>query len=94
MNLNTIPSSLITKELSSRWEYAGSELYSSMVPSYYRGCHGAGTFDLTMKGWKDDLIHRLREVRENTTQNPNLSVVMFGNKNDLEEERVGAQEGS
>ena len=45
-------------------------------------------FDLTMKGWKDDLIHRLREVRENTTQNPNLFVVMFGNKSDLEKERV------
>ena len=45
-------------------------------------------FDLTMKGWKDDIIHRLREVRENTTQNPNLFVVMFGNKSDLEKERL------
>jgi len=74
------------------WDTAGQERYHSLAPMYYRGAAAAIiVFDIT----SPDSFERAKKwVQELQKQgNPNLVMVLAGNKADLEEKRsVPAEE--
>jgi Ras-related protein Rab-2A len=68
------------------WDTAGSENYRSITRSYYRAAAGAVlVYDITRRQTFDHLGEWLDEARING--NPNISVVIVGNKLDLHSER-------
>lgn len=73
------------------WDTAGQENFRSITRSYYRSAIGALlVYDITNK---DSFIHVknwLEEVKLNG--NPYMEILLVGNKNDLEEERVVSYE--
>lgn len=76
------------------WDTAGQESYLSITRSYYRGADGCLlVYDSTKRASFDALPMWLNEARQNAN-NPNLIVLLIGNKNDLIEEReVSKEEG-
>lgn len=75
------------------WDTAGQEAFRSLVRSYYRGTLGCLlVYDITRRETFDNLDLWLSELRAHV---PNVSIVLVGNKNDLEIQReVGYQEGA
>jgi Ras-related protein Rab-2A len=69
------------------WDTAGQENFRSITRSYYRSAIGALlVYDITRK---DTFIHVrnwLEEVKSNGNQY--MEILLVGNKNDLEDERV------
>ena len=73
------------------WDTAGQERYHSIAPLYYRGANGAiVVYDITnkqsfqrAKGWVNEL---------KKTRNPDLVMVLSGNKADLASNRKVEQE--
>lgn len=64
------------------WDTAGSERFQSMLPLYYRGCHGAIlVYDVTRRNTFLKLRDWLSELENNLT-NDNAIVMIIGNKID------------
>lgn len=76
------------------WDTAGQESYLSITRSYYRGADGCLlVFDLSNRSSFENLSMWLSEARQNSN-NPNLVILMIGNKADLKEKRqVTNEEG-
>ena len=76
------------------WDTAGTERFRCIVQNYYRDCIGGIiVFDITsrrsfgnIKSWHNDLL-------EHTNKNPGeLTIVLVGNKNDLDNRAVSEEE--
>lgn len=75
------------------WDTAGQESFKSITRSYYRGAAGALlVYDITRKETFNHLTRWLEEVRQNG--NPDIMVMLIGNKADLDSRRqVSTEEG-
>ncbi|KAI7985181.1 Ras-related protein RABA6a [Camellia lanceoleosa] len=75
------------------WDTAGQERFRAITSSYYRGALGALlVYDITRKGTFENLKKWLYELRE--FGNPDMVVVLVGNKSDLAQSReVSLEEG-
>lgn len=64
------------------WDTAGCERFQTMLPLYYRGCHGAIlVYDVTRRETFEKLRDWLVELKNNLT-NDNAVVMIIGNKID------------
>ncbi|CAM0137775.1 Ras-related protein Rab-2A [Umbelopsis sp. WA50703] len=73
------------------WDTAGQESFRSITRSYYRGAAGALlVFDITRRETFDHLVTWLEDVRKHA--NPNTSIMVLGNKNDLDSKRQVSRE--
>ncbi len=79
--------------LSKIWDTAGQESFRSITRSYYRGAAGALlVFDITRRETFLHLSAWLEDAREHA--NPNMTVMLIGNKSDLSAKRaVSTEEG-
>lgn len=69
------------------WDTAGQESYLSITRSYYRGADGCLlVYDISSRISFENLSMWLSEARQNSN-NPNLVILMIGNKADLENSR-------
>lgn len=69
------------------WDTAGQEAYRTFTRSYYRGSAVAIlVYDITKRDSFENIPKWLQEVK-NSCDNPNLGLVLVGNKSDLKEER-------
>ena len=75
------------------WDTAGQERYRSMTKAYYKGALGALlVYDITKKTTFENIENWLIDLKNSADQK--ISVILIGNKNDLEEEReVKTEEG-
>ena len=75
------------------WDTAGQESFRSITRSYYRDAAGALlVYDITRRESFNHLNRWLEEARQNG--NPNMTIMLIGNKSDLEHRRaVSAKEG-
>lgn len=74
------------------WDTAGQETFRSLVKSYYRGTLGCLlVYDITRRDSFESLNVWLLDLK---TYAPNVSIILVGNKNDLESQReVSVEEG-
>jgi len=72
---------------------AGQESFKSITRSYYRGAAGALlVYDITRRDTYNHLTRWLEEVRQNG--NPDMTIMLIGNKCDLDARRqVSTEEG-
>eukprot|EP01100_Stratorugosa_tubuloviscum_P002874 TRINITY_DN1683_c2_g1_i1.p1 TRINITY_DN1683_c2_g1~~TRINITY_DN1683_c2_g1_i1.p1 ORF type:complete len:253 (-),score=118.12 TRINITY_DN1683_c2_g1_i1:84-800(-) len=69
------------------WDTAGQERYRSIMHSYYRGAFGAiVVYDVTNVKSFDHVQNWLQQLREYA--NPNVVVMLVGNKIDLKDQRT------
>lgn len=75
------------------WDTAGQESFRSITRSYYRGAAGALlVYDITRRETFHHLSAWLEDAREHA--NPNMTVMLIGNKSDLAAKRaVSVEEG-
>ncbi|XP_026190102.1 ras-related protein Rab-2A [Cyclospora cayetanensis] len=74
------------------WDTAGQESFRSITRSYYRGAAGALlVYDISRRDTFIHLSRWLEEVRQNS--NPHMTIILVGNKADLERREVTFQEG-
>jgi len=75
------------------WDTAGQESFRSITRSYYRGAAGALlVYDITRRDTFNHLTRWLEEALQNG--NKNMTIMLIGNKSDLEHRRqVTAEEG-
>eukprot|EP00347_Sterkiella_histriomuscorum_P008183 403346064 len=75
------------------WDTAGQESFKSITRSYYRGAAGALlVYDITRRDTFNHLTRWLEEVRQNG--NPDMTIMLIGNKCDLDARRqVSFEEG-
>ena len=75
------------------WDTAGHEAFQSITRTYYRGAAGALlVYDITRRDTYIHLIKWLSELKENAPKD--ITIILIGNKNDLENERqVSYEEG-
>mmetsp|Transcript_14167 Transcript_14167/g.10216 ORF Transcript_14167/g.10216 Transcript_14167/m.10216 type:complete len:201 (+) Transcript_14167:39-641(+) len=75
------------------WDTAGQESFKSITRSYYRGAAGALlVYDITRRDTFNHLTRWLEEVRQNG--NPDMTIMLIGNKCDLDGRRqVSTEEG-
>jgi Ras-related protein Rab-2A len=75
------------------WDTAGQESFRSITRSYYRGAAGALlVYDITRRETFNHLGRWLEEARQNGNQN--MTIMLIGNKCDLEHKRqVSKEEG-
>merc|ERR550539_139694 len=75
------------------WDTAGQESFRSITRSYYRGAAGALlVYDITRRETFGHLTRWLEEARQNG--NRNMTIMLIGNKSDLEHRRqVSTEEG-
>eukprot|EP00389_Voromonas_pontica_P018591 GDKH01029258.1.p1 GENE.GDKH01029258.1~~GDKH01029258.1.p1 ORF type:complete len:217 (-),score=9.38 GDKH01029258.1:254-904(-) len=75
------------------WDTAGQESFRSITRSYYRGAAGALlVYDISRRDTFRHLTRWLEEVRQNA--NPHMTIVLIGNKSDLERREVQYEEGA
>jgi len=76
------------------WDTAGQESFRSITRSYYRGSIGALlVYDVTKRATFENLQKWLEEMRENAYSK--MTIILVGNKVDLESEReVSTEEGT
>ncbi|CAD8117712.1 unnamed protein product [Paramecium sonneborni] len=68
------------------WDTAGQESFRSITRSYYRSAAGAiVVYDITKRESYENVARWMEEVKQNG--NPKLSMLLVGNKGDLESER-------
>jgi len=73
------------------WDTAGQESFRSITRSYYRGAAGALlVYDITRRETYNHLTRWLEEARQNA--NENMSIMLIGNKSDLQHRRAVSQE--
>lgn len=76
------------------WDTAGCERFQTMLPLYYRGCHGAIlVYDVTNKKSFERLRDWLVELKNNLT-NDDAVVMIVGNKIDKSGRKVSKEEGN
>lgn len=75
------------------WDTAGQESFRSITRSYYRGAAGALlVYDITRRETFNHLASWLEDARQHA--NPNMTIMLIGNKSDLKERRaVSTEEG-
>ncbi|KAL8033083.1 hypothetical protein ABFS82_13G139900 [Erythranthe guttata] len=75
------------------WDTAGQESFRSITRSYYRGAAGALlVYDITRRETFNHLASWLEDARQHA--NPNMSIMLIGNKCDLSHRRaVSTEEG-
>eukprot|EP00914_Ancora_sagittata_P005781 GHVO01011700.1.p1 GENE.GHVO01011700.1~~GHVO01011700.1.p1 ORF type:complete len:209 (-),score=21.24 GHVO01011700.1:335-961(-) len=74
------------------WDTAGQESFRSITRSYYRGAAGALlVYDISRRDTFNHLARWLEEVRQNS--HPNMTIILIGNKCDLERREVTTEEG-
>ena len=75
------------------WDTAGQESFRSITRSYYRGAAGALlVYDITRRDTFQHLSRWLEEAKQHAQ--PNMVILLIGNKNDLEHRRaVSTEEG-
>eukprot|EP00026_Physarum_polycephalum_P013657 Phypoly_transcript_14082.p1 GENE.Phypoly_transcript_14082~~Phypoly_transcript_14082.p1 ORF type:complete len:213 (+),score=30.18 Phypoly_transcript_14082:68-706(+) len=76
------------------WDTAGQESFRSITRSYYRGAAGALlVYDITRRETFNHLTNWLEDAK--THANSNMTIILVGNKSDLEHRRaVSFEEGS
>ena len=68
------------------WDTAGQERYRSMTKAYYKGALGALiVYDITKKETFDNIENWIADLRNSADKK--ATIILVGNKNDLEEER-------
>eukprot|EP00020_Sapocribrum_chincoteaguense_P006924 CAMPEP_0170739474 /NCGR_PEP_ID=MMETSP0437-20130122/5183_1 /TAXON_ID=0 /ORGANISM="Sexangularia sp." /LENGTH=216 /DNA_ID=CAMNT_0011077937 /DNA_START=60 /DNA_END=710 /DNA_ORIENTATION=- len=73
------------------WDTAGQESFRSITRSYYRGAAGALlVYDITRRDTFTHLESWLADARQHAS--PNMTVILIGNKADLESRRVVSRE--
>jgi small GTP-binding protein len=73
------------------WDTAGQERYKSITNAYYKGAKGALlVFDLTRKSSFDSIDKWVTDLKANGDEK--ISIILIGNKSDLEENRQVTQE--
>jgi Ras-related protein Rab-2A len=75
------------------WDTAGQEAFRSITRSYYRGAAGALlVYDITRRETFNHLTSWLEDARQHA--NPNMTIMLIGNKSDLSHKRaVSTEEG-
>lgn len=75
------------------WDTAGQESFRSITRSYYRGAAGALlVYDITRRETFNHLASWLEDARQHA--NPNMTIMLIGNKSDLHNRRaVSTEEG-
>ncbi|KAF9959118.1 Ras- protein Rab-2A [Modicella reniformis] len=69
------------------WDTAGQESFRSITRSYYRGAAGALlVYDITRRDTFNHLTTWLEDARQHA--NANTTIMLIGNKNDLENKRA------
>lgn len=95
----TVGAAFFTKEISVNgrplelliWDTAGQEVYRGLAPMYYRSAKIAIiVFDITNSKSFDSVSYWIKELNENV--DGNLTIVVCGNKIDLEEARAVSNE--
>merc|ERR1719247_2407850 len=75
------------------WDTAGQEAFRSITRSYYRGATGALlVYDVSRRDSFNHVSRWLNEAREYA--NPNMVIMLIGNKCDLERREVSYEEGA
>eukprot|EP00796_Vickermania_ingenoplastis_P013471 gene13471-9279_t len=75
------------------WDTAGQERYRSLVPVYYRSAAAAFiVYDITDRRSFERSVQWIHELRQNVHSN-DLHMVLLGNKSDLSQRQVSAEEG-
>ncbi|KOM56162.1 hypothetical protein LR48_Vigan10g205400 [Vigna angularis] len=73
------------------WDTAGQESFRSITRSYYRGAAGALlVYDITRRDTFNHLASWLEDARQHA--NPNMSIMLVGNKCDLSHRRAVSKE--
>ncbi len=73
------------------WDTAGQERYKSITNAYYKGAKGALlVFDLTKKTSFENVDKWIVDLKTNGDEQ--ISIILIGNKSDLEEHRQVTQE--
>lgn len=73
------------------WDTAGQESFRSITRSYYRGAAGALlVYDITRRETYEHLTSWLEDARQHA--NPNMTVMLIGNKADLGHRRAVSRE--
>ena len=68
------------------WDTAGQERFRAITNAYYRGAVGAIiAYDLTKSKTFENVQKWLNELKDNAE--PNITVMLLGNKSDLVENR-------
>ena len=69
------------------WDTAGLEQFASIITTYYRGIAGAViVFDIANRRSFNKVMYWYNEIKKNT-DNPDLKILLVGNKLDLERKR-------
>lgn len=75
------------------WDTAGQESFRSITRSYYRGATGALlVYDISRRDSFNHVSRWLSEAREYS--NPNMVIMLIGNKCDLDRREVSYEEGA
>lgn len=75
------------------WDTAGQEAFRSITRAYYRGATGALlVYDIGRRATFDHLAQWLTDARQNAQ--PNMVIILIGNKSDLEKRAVSYEEGA
>jgi len=73
------------------WDTAGQESFRSITRSYYRGAAGALlVYDITRRETFNHLASWLEDARQHS--NSNMTIMLIGNKSDLDHRRVVTHE--
>ncbi|RZC12033.1 Ras-related protein RABB1b isoform B [Glycine soja] len=73
------------------WDTAGQESFRSITRSYYRGAAGALlVYDITRRDTFNHLASWLEDARQHA--NPNMTIMLIGNKCDLSHRRAVSKE--
>ncbi|KAG5624462.1 hypothetical protein H5410_009680 [Solanum commersonii] len=73
------------------WDTAGQESFRSITRSYYRGAAGALlVYDITRRETFNHLASWLEDARQHA--NPNMTIMLVGNKSDLSHRRAVSKE--
>jgi len=75
------------------WDTAGQERYKAITSAYYKGAKGAFiVYDITRKESFDNVTKWAEQLK--STADKNLTIIIVGNKTDLEDQRqVTSEEG-
>ena len=75
------------------WDTAGQERYKAITSMYYKGAKGALiVFDLSSKNTFQNVEKWYNEIKK--TADPNINLILIGNKSDLKDKRqISTEEG-
>jgi len=75
------------------WDTAGQERYRSITNAYYKGSKGCLlVYDITRKGTFESIDRWVSDLKASSENN--MSIILLGNKSDLENERqISTEEG-